>query len=100
MKLDKKTILRSLKGDWTSANNMQKQWLAKRREWISETYGQPYGNEVDGRSKIVSKDIKKQLEWLIPSITDPFLSSPDIIKCNPVTFEDAKAARQNEEIRM
>ena len=96
MKLDKKTILRTLKGDWTSANNMQKQWLAKRREWIDETYGRPYGNEEEGRSKIVSKDIKKQLEWLIPSITDPFLSSPDIVKCNPVTFEDTAAARQNE----
>lgn len=96
MKLDKKTILKNLKGDWTSANNMQKQWVAQRNKWIEETYGRAYGNEVDGRSKIVSKDIKKQLEWLIPSITDPFLSSPDIIKCNPVTYEDAESARQNE----
>jgi hypothetical protein len=29
-------------------------------------------------------------------MTDPFLSTPDVIKCTPVTFEDELAATQNE----
>lgn len=96
MKLNKQQILHDLKGDLKGADTLQKEWKGKREAWISETYGQPYGNEVEGKSRIVSKDIKRQLEWLIPTITDPFLSTPDIIRCNPVTFEDVKAARQNE----
>ena len=65
-------------------------------DWRNETNGMPYGNEEAGKSKIVSKDIKKQLEWMLPTLADPFLSTPDIIKCNPITYEDVLAARQNQ----
>jgi hypothetical protein len=95
-KINKHKLLKAFKQDLKSAETLQKDWLEKRDSWINETYGKEYGNEVEGKSKIVSKDIKKQLEWLIPTITDPFLSTPDVIKCNPVTFEDVHSARQNE----
>lgn len=96
MKINKKEILTALKNDMREAERMQREWYIKRAEWKAETNGQPYGNEVDGKSKIVSRDIKKQLEWMLPSITDPFLNNQNIINCNPVTFEDAEAARQSE----
>lgn len=96
MNVDKKKILSNLKKDLKAAEIIKKQWDSKRDEWVRESRGDPYGNEVDGKSKIVSKDIRKQLEWLIPSITDPFLSSNDVIKCNPITYEDVEAAKQNE----
>lgn len=95
-KINKNEILKNLKADMKEAERLQREWFIKREEWSSQTKGAPYGNEVDGKSKIVSKDIKKQLEWMLPSITDPFLSTADVIKCNPVTYEDSKAARQNE----
>lgn len=95
-KINKSEILKNLKADMKEAERLQREWFIKREEWSSQTEGAPYGNEVEGKSKIVSKDIKKQREWMIPSITDPFLSTSDVIKCNPVTYEDAKAARQNE----
>ena len=96
LKINKQKILRELQGDLRSADSMQKAWKTKREQYLSETYANPYGNEQDGKSKIVSKDILKQLNWMIPTIADPFLSTSDIIKCNPVTFEDVKAARQSE----
>lgn len=96
MKVDKKKVLSNLKKDLKAAEIIKKQWDGQRDEWVRESRGDPYGNEVDGKSKIVSKDIRKQLEWLIPSITDPFLSSNDVIKCSPVTYEDVEAAKQNE----
>ena len=92
----KNELLKALKADLTAADISNKDWTGKRDDWISESYGNLYGNEQKGRSKIVSKDIKKQLEWMIPSMTDPFLSTPDVIKCSPVTYEDVQAARQNE----
>lgn len=96
MKINKTQLLRNLQIDLKAAEIIKREWDVKRQTWIDETAGNPYGNEVEGKSKIVSKDVKKQLEWLIPSITDPFLSSADVIKCNPVTYEDVAAARQNE----
>ena len=96
MTVNKNEILNALKRDLKSADILRLEWLNKTSDWRNETMGNPYGNEVSGKSKIVSKDIKKQLEWMLPTLADPFLSTPDIIKCNPVTYEDVKAAKQNE----
>ena len=96
MKIKKSELLQALKADLKEAERLQRDWLTKRETWLSETYGHPYGNEEDGKSKIVSKDIKKQLEWMLPSLSDPFLSTANVIKCSPITAEDARAARQNE----
>ena len=95
-KINKADLLAALKADFRSSETMQKSWLGKRSQWVNETYGNPYGNEVKGKSAIVSKDIKRQLEWQLPNLADPFLNTADVIKCNPVTYEDVKAARQNE----
>lgn len=75
---------------------MRQEWFSKMQEWKNETHGHPYGNEVKGKSRIVSKDVKRQLDWMLPSLADPFLSSPNIVKCSPITFEDSLSARQNE----
>ena len=96
MKINKKKLLSDLKADLSAADLTRREWLDKRAHWVDQTAGRPYGNEEDGKSKIVSRDIKKQLEWVLPSITDPFLSSQDVFKCTPVTYEDAPAAKQNE----
>ena len=96
MPLNKRQLLMDLQRDMKAAEIIKLEWDQKRQEYIDQTAGKPYGNEVDGKSKIVSKDIKRQLEWIIPRMTDPFLSTQDIVKCNPVTFEDAHAARQSE----
>lgn len=89
-------ILKVLKSDLKYADPLRKEIDGKIAIWKAEYNGEPYGNEVDNRSKIVSKDIKKQSEWQHPTLIDPFVSSPDIIKASPVTFEDVDAAKQNE----
>ena len=96
MKINKKQILEALKADLKASDQLRTEWFNRINEWKSETQGAPYGNEVNGKSKIVSRDIKKQLEWMLPTLADPFLSTSDIIKCNPITYEDVEAARQNE----
>lgn len=96
MKLNKAQILKALKADLKSADVLQKDTIAKIEEWRREFNGEKYGNEVKGKSQIVSKDIKKQAEWLHPSLLDPFVNTQDIVKVNPVTWEDEAAARQSE----
>jgi hypothetical protein len=96
MKIDKNKILQSCKRDLKAADTLRLQNMEKISQWKSESEGLPYGNEVKGKSRIVSKDIMRQREWLVPKLADPFLGTSDIIKCNPVTYEDSLAAKQNE----
>ena len=94
--IKKSELLNRLREDLRAADRLRQEWFNKMQDWRNESSGNLYGNEVKGRSKLVSKDILKQREWMIPTLADPFLSTPDIIKCNPVTYEDVLAARQNE----
>jgi hypothetical protein len=94
--IKKSELLNRLKDDLRAADRLRTEWYNKIQDWRNETAGRPYGNEVKGKSKIVSQDIRKQIEWMLPTLADPFLSTSDIIKCNPVTYEDVLAARQNE----
>ena len=91
-KIDKRKLLNDLKADFTAAKELRSELDTKIRKWKSEYNSELYGNEVEGKSKLVSKDIKKQSEWLLPGLLEPFVSTPDIIKASPVTPEDAEAA--------
>lgn len=96
MKVNKADLLKTLKQDLSSAKDMKAaidQRVAERRDIYN---GKPYGNEEEGKSKIVVKLAKRQSEWAHAKIKDPFVSTPEIVKCNPITFEDVQAARQNE----
>ena len=94
--MDKNKILRGMKADLRHAETARQEQDARISEWKRAYNGEKYGNEVKGKSEIVSRDIKKQDEWLHPSILDPFVSTPDIVKITPITYEDKHKARQSE----
>ena len=94
--MKKKELLDALKTDFQSAKNQRSIIDEAIQRWRREYNGEPYGNEVDGKSSIVSRDIKKQSEWQHASIIDPFVGMSDIIKADPVTYEDKPAAVQSE----
>jgi hypothetical protein len=47
------------------------------------------------RSSVVPKVIRKQAEWRYGSLSEPFLSTPDVFNVEPVTAGDRKRAQQN-----
>lgn len=96
MKVNKKKLLASLQDDLKAADELKTNIDAKIEERRSTYRGDLYGNEEPNKSKIVPKVAKRQSEWAHASLKDPFVSTPDIIKCNPITYEDVEAARQNE----
>ncbi len=96
MKVKTKELLEVFKGDFQSAKAKRADLDRKIRQWKDEHDGKPYGNEVEGKSRIVSRDIKRQSEWQHAYLIDPFVSNADIVKCAPVTYEDGEAARQAE----
>jgi len=94
-KLNTKQLLQALQRDYESAKTSRYEQDTKVKRWRSEYNGEPYGNEEDGKSKLVSRDIKKQGEWQHASIIAPFVSTPNIITATPVTYEDVNAAEKN-----
>jgi hypothetical protein len=96
MNVNKKVLLAALKGDLKAADRLKSDQDIYISKWKAEYNGEPYGNEVKGKSAIVSRDIKKQSEWQHATIVDPFISTSEVIKCTPITFEDVDAAVQNE----
>ncbi len=95
-KINKKELLTVFKADLTAAEVYHDERIRKIEKWKAEYNGEKYGNEQDGKSKIVARTIKKQDEWLHPSLLDPFVASQDIVKVTPVTWEDVQAAKQSE----
>lgn len=95
---EENNVLKALQGDYELCKSYNKKWHNLIDEWTDEYMGRPYGNEKDGKSKIVTRDIKKHSEWLQASILDPFVSTPDIIKCSPTNIQSIKLARNAEMI--
>jgi hypothetical protein len=91
-----KKLLQALKADLKAAETARKEQDSLIDTRRRQDNGEPYGNEAPGKSAIVSRDIRRQREWQHATIIDPFVSNPDIIKCNPVTWEDKQTAVQSE----
>lgn len=56
-------------------------------------YGRPMGNEIDGRSQVVSKDMMDTIEWMMPSLMRIFCIR-DAVQFDPVGPEDEPLAKQ------
>lgn len=56
--------------------------------------GEPVGElappSIDGRSKVVSKDLMDTVEWMMPSLMRMFTSADDIIRFEPESPEDER----------
>ena len=59
--------------------------------------GDPLGNEVQGQSQVISRDVWDTIEWIKPQIADIFCSGEDVINFSPRGPEDVKAAEQETE---
>ncbi len=98
MGINKNKLLRAFKADFKAAEELRNQQDSKIQQWKDEFSGKPYGNEVKGKSQIVSKDIKKQSAWQHSSLIEPFVSTNDIVKVSPITWEDEAGARQAQQL--
>jgi hypothetical protein len=69
--------------------------LSEQRKTAMEYYlGEPFGNEVEGRSQVVSTDVADVIEWILPSLLKTFATTDDAVRFDPVSQEDVDAAEQ------
>jgi len=70
--------------------------LSKTRETALDYYlGNPMGNEVDGRSKVISSDVSDAIEPLMANLMRIFTQSNKLFHCEPVGVEDVEIAEQS-----
>ena len=56
--------------------------------------GRPLGNEIEGRSAIVSHDVMDTIEWQKPALMRIFAGGDQIVKFEPRGPEDVEGAEQ------
>lgn len=92
--------LLDLKNDLEAAKPAQQTQVNKIKRWndLLNVQGNAKPKSVSGRSKVQPKLIRRQAEWRYSALTEPFLSTANVFKVDPVTFEDGDAARQNQKL--
>lgn len=90
--------LTELKQDVEDARPTHNAHVTKVNTWLDNLHvtGAAKANAPKGSSQIVPRLIRKQAEWRYAALSEPFLSSPDIYDVKPVSWEDRKAAIQNQ----
>ena len=85
-------LLKIVKEDYSNAKEAKSGIDKKMQTWLDEYNGEAYGNESDGHSKVVVKDIKKAVEWFLPNAVEPFVSKGRIVKLAGITADDVQRA--------
>lgn len=69
--------------------------LSKDRAEAFQYYvGEPFGNEVEGRSQVVSRDVLDVIESALPQLLKVFVSGDEVVRFQPRSQQDEKAAEQ------
>ena len=70
-------------------------WISPVRATATQYYrGEPFGNEEEGRSQVVSMDVRDTVQAIIPSLMRIFHSTERTVEYVPQGPEDVDAAKQ------
>ena len=70
-------------------------WISPLRAKATEYYrGEPFGNEEEGRSQVVSMDVRDTVQAIMPSLMRIFHGSDRTVEYSPQSAEDVPAAKQ------
>ena len=95
MKMDDDEVLDCLRRKEESAGNYVWGTLGQeRKEALEQYHRQPYGNEEEGWSQVVTSDIQDSVEWVLPSLIGIFTSTDRAVSFEPTKAEDVDGAEQ------
>lgn len=67
---------------------------SQRADSMNHYHGRPYGNEVAGRSQVVSRDLAETVDWIMPALMRVFVQTGKLGQFDPVGPEDEPLAEQ------
>lgn len=65
-----------------------------RRNAMDLYYAEPLGNEVEGRSRVISTDVHDVIEGMLPDLMQIYGATDELARFSPVGREDEEAAEQ------
>ena len=74
--------------------NLGSEVTQERKDALEYYLSEPFGNEQDGRSSVISSDVHDVVEWILPSLMRTFCSSDQIVRFDARQESDIEAARQ------
>lgn len=95
MKMDDEQLLSYLQTNESDSSNFVWGQLATDREKsLKEYFREPYGDEEEGLSQIVTSDVQDTVEWMLPDLLDVFCSSDKAVVFEPTQEKDVQGAEQ------
>ena len=78
----------------SSLGHSESKLTQQRTDAMDRYYGKKYGNEQEGRSQIVTRDVADVIEWIMPSLMKIFTGGDKVVQFEPQGPEDVKMASQ------
>jgi len=77
-----------------SLNHFDSEFSQERIRAMDFYMGEPFGNEVDGRSSVVSTEVADTVEAIMPNLMRVFTANDKYVRFSPRTAEDVERAEQ------
>ena len=94
-KMTEDELVSQLNSEISGATGYANTELSNQREDAMKYYlGEPFGNEIDGRSEIVTTDVRDTVEYIMPSLMRIFTTHNNVAEFEPQGPEDVEMAEQ------
>lgn len=92
-KMTPEELLTLCRGEYENADNYNSALDSQRRVNMSFYLGLPMGNEVDGRSQVISTDVADVVEAMMPPLVRIFAQSEDAVEFEPELYDEEGAEK-------
>jgi len=79
---------------WSSLGFIQSETTGERQQALEYYLRRPYGNEVEGKSQVVTGEVAEAVDGALPQLIRIFTSSENIVQFEPVKEGDEALANQ------
>lgn len=71
---------------------------SERQKALDYYYGRPFGNEIEGRSSVITTDVADTIESVLPSLLKMFTAGDEVVEFEAVGPEDESEAQQKTDV--
>jgi len=95
---DNEPTVKDLKQDLLDSQSAHSDQTTRIEHWLDNLHvrGAAKPKARKGRSQVQPQLIRKQAEWRYAALSEPFLDTDEVFAVAPVSWEDKKAAQQNQ----